>query len=146
MFEKCRLICLGNDAGKQAWLAGGGDPALVFSANQLKGRLAIGEALPEQLVFDGSLKDCIHIFSEQSIEEGSEQINAYLEQAQPNGQRMAGSSSPAARRCLAAVVDFIFPSSIKKTYKSKSGFRLARKKRCEFHISFFFKKTYHKLL
>ena len=80
MFEKCRLICLGNDAGKQAWLAGGGDPALVFSANQLKGRLAIGEALPEQLVFDGSLKDCIHIFSEQSIEEGSEQINAYLEQ------------------------------------------------------------------
>ena len=60
MFEKCRLICLGNDAGKQAWLAGG--------------------ALPEQLVFDGSLKDCIHIFSEQSIEEGSEQINAYLEQ------------------------------------------------------------------
>ena len=60
MFEKCRLICLGNDAGKQAWLAGGGDPALV--------------------VFDGSLKDCIHIFSEQSIEEGSEQINAYLEQ------------------------------------------------------------------
>ena len=37
-------------------------------------------ALPEQLVFDGSLKDCIHIFSEQSIEEGSEQINAYLEQ------------------------------------------------------------------
>ena len=70
MFEKCRLICLGNDAGKQAWLAGGGDPALVFSANQLKGRLAIGEALP----------DCIHIFSEQSIEEGSEQINAYLEQ------------------------------------------------------------------
>ena len=36
--------------------------------------------LPEQLVFDGSLKDCIHIFSEQSIEEGSEQINAYLEQ------------------------------------------------------------------
>jgi len=78
MFEKCRLICLGNDAGKQAWLAGGGDPALVFSANQLRGRLAIGEALPEQLVFDGSLKDCIHIFSEQSIEEGSEQINAYL--------------------------------------------------------------------
>ena len=53
---------------------------LVFSANQLRGRLAIGEALPEQLVFDGSLKDCIHIFSEQSIEEGSEQINAYLEQ------------------------------------------------------------------
>ena len=80
MFEKCRLICLGNDAGKQAWLAGGGEPALVFSANQLRGRLAIGEALPEQLVFDGSLKDCIHIFSEQSIEEGSEQINAYLEQ------------------------------------------------------------------
>ena len=119
MFEKCRLICLGNDAGKQAWLAGGGEPALVFSANQLRGRLAIGEALPEQLVFDGSLKDCIHIFSEQSIEEG---------RAQPNGQRMAGSSSPAARRCLAAVVDFIFPSSIKKTYKSKSGFRLARKK------------------
>ena len=70
MFEKCRLICLGNDAGKQAWLAGGGEPALVFSANQLRGRLAIGEAL----------KDCIHIFSEQSIEEGSEQINAYLEQ------------------------------------------------------------------
>ena len=50
MFEKCRLICLGNDAGKQAWLAGGGEPALVFSANQLRGRLAIGEALPEQLV------------------------------------------------------------------------------------------------
>ena len=65
MFEKCRLICLGNDAGKQAWLAGGGDSALIFSANQLRGRLAIGEALPEQLVFDGSLKECIHIFSEQ---------------------------------------------------------------------------------
>lgn len=80
MFEKCRLICLGNAAGKQAWLAGGGEPALIFSANQLRGRLAIGEALPEQLVFDGSLKDCIHIFSEQSIEEGSEKINAYLEQ------------------------------------------------------------------
>ena len=56
MFEKCRLICLGNDAGKQAWLAGGGDPALVFSANQLSGRLAIGGALPVQLVFYGSLK------------------------------------------------------------------------------------------
>ena len=80
MFDKCSLICFVIDAGMQAWLAGGGEPALVFSANQLRGRLAIGEALPEQLVFDGSLKDCIHIFSEQSIEEGSEQINAYLEQ------------------------------------------------------------------
>ena len=141
MFEKCRLICLGNDAGKQAWLAGGGDPALVFSANQLKGRLAIGEALPEQLVFDGSLKDCIHIFSEQSIEEGSEQINAYLEQGAAEWTENGWEQFT----CRTAV-DFIFPSSIKKTYKSKSGFRLARKKRCEFHISFFFKKTYHKLL
>lgn len=51
-----------------------------FLRQSAQRRLAIGEALPEQLVFDGSLKDCIHIFSEQSIEEGSEQINAYLEQ------------------------------------------------------------------
>lgn len=79
MLEKCSLICLTNEEGKREWLQGGGAAALIFSANQLRGQLAIGEALPEPLIFAGSLKECIHCFAELSVEEGSERINAYLE-------------------------------------------------------------------
>lgn len=79
MFENCSLICLGNEAGRKDWLAKGGEAALIFSENQLKGRLTIGEELPERLVFAGSLKECIHVFAERSVEEGSESINVYLE-------------------------------------------------------------------
>ena len=45
--------------------------------------ISLGGGLPSVRLCLNSLyltKECIHIFSEQSIEEGSEKINAYLEQ------------------------------------------------------------------
>ena len=79
MFEKCKLICLGNAEGKQDWLEKGGDAALIFSADQLKGMLLIGEDLPEEIVFAGSLKEFIHLFPERMPEESCELVNSYLE-------------------------------------------------------------------
>ena len=78
MFEKCKLICLGE--GKSDWLAKGGDAALVCSADQLRGMLLIGEELPEKIVFDGSLKEFIRLFPERTPEESCEAVNVYLEQ------------------------------------------------------------------
>lgn len=80
MPKQCGLICLTNEEGKREWLQEGGAAALIFSKNQLMGQLAIGEALPDPLIFEGSLKDCIHSFAAYSVEEGSKRINPYLEQ------------------------------------------------------------------
>ena len=80
MFEKCKLICLGDAEGKQNWLAGGGESRLIFSADQLKGMLLIGEELPEQIVFDGNLKAFLRLFPERTPEESCAAVNGYLEQ------------------------------------------------------------------
>ena len=78
MFEKCKLICFGNADGKNDWLKKGFDE-VVFSADQLRGMLLIGEELPDRIVFDGSLKDFIRLFPERIPEESCELVNGYLE-------------------------------------------------------------------
>ena len=52
---------------------------MVFSADQLRGMLLIGEELPEKIVFDGGLKDFIRLFPERTPEESCEAVNIYLE-------------------------------------------------------------------
>ena len=79
MMEYCKLICLSNSEGKQSWLACGGDAVLVSSADQLRGMLLIGEPLPEQIVFDGTLREFIRLFPERTPEESCEAVNVYLE-------------------------------------------------------------------
>lgn len=79
MFERCRLICLGDAAGKADWLAQGGESSGIFSADQLRGLLLIGEALPACVIFDGSLKEFIHLFPERTPEESCALVNGYLE-------------------------------------------------------------------
>ena len=68
MFEKVKLVCLSNEEGKKDWLAKGFDE-VIFSADQLRSNLLIGEALPEKIVFDGRLQDFIHLFPMRSIDE-----------------------------------------------------------------------------
>lgn len=80
MFDRVKLICLSNTDGKNAWLEKGGESGLVFSADQLRGMLLIGEELPEEIVFDGSLKEFIRLFLERTPEESCEAVNVYLEQ------------------------------------------------------------------
>ncbi len=79
MFDRVKLICLGNGDGKADWLAKGGETAEIYSADQLKGLLLIGEELPEKIVFDRSLKDFIRLFPERTPEESCEAVNIYLE-------------------------------------------------------------------
>lgn len=79
MFEKCKLICLKDAEGKADWLTRGGESRLVFSADQLRGMLLIGEALPERVVFADDLKAFIHLFPERTPEESCEIVNGYLE-------------------------------------------------------------------
>ena len=79
MFEKCKLICLGNAEGKSDWLTGGGDAAEIYSADQLRGLLLIGEELPERIIFDGSLKEFIRLFPERTPEESCVLVNRFLE-------------------------------------------------------------------
>lgn len=76
MFETVRLVCLTDAEGKKNW---SGDTAAIFSADQLRGLLLIGEELPEKIVFDGSLKEFIHLFPEATPDESKELVNAYLE-------------------------------------------------------------------
>ena len=78
MFEKVKLICLSNAEGKADWLAKGFDE-VVFSADQLRSNLLIGEELPERIVFDGSLMDFAHLFPLRSIDESCGPLNVYLE-------------------------------------------------------------------
>ena len=80
MFEKCKLICLGNADGKNDWLSKGGESELALSADQIRGMLLIGEELPEKIVFDGSLKDFIRLFPERTPEESCDAVNVYLEE------------------------------------------------------------------
>ena len=80
LFHKVKLICLNNQEAKKSWLETGGDTALIFSADQLRGLLLIGEELPEEIVFDGSLLDFSHLFPLRSIDESCALLNAYLEQ------------------------------------------------------------------
>ena len=79
MFEKCKLVCLNNEAGKKDWLEKGFDE-VVFSADQLRGMLLIGEDLPEEIVFDGRLKEFIRLFPERTPEESCAAVNVYLEE------------------------------------------------------------------
>lgn len=79
MFEKCKLICLSDATGKADWLAWGGESSYIFSADQLRGLLLIGEELPQQIVFDGSLKAFIRLFPERTPEESCALVNGYLE-------------------------------------------------------------------
>ena len=79
MFNKVKLICLSNEEGKKDWLAKGFDE-VIFSADQLRSNLLIGEALPERIVFDGRLLDFIHLFPMRSIDESCAPLNAYLEE------------------------------------------------------------------
>ena len=78
MFNKVKLVCLNNEEGKKDWLAKGFDE-VIFSAEQLRSNLLIGEALPEKIVFDGRLLDFIHLFPLRSIDESCAPLNAYLE-------------------------------------------------------------------
>ena len=78
MFEKCKLICLTNEEGKNEWLTKGLDE-VIFSADQLRSLLLIGEALPEKIVFDGRLQDFTHLFPLRSIDESCVPLNEYLE-------------------------------------------------------------------
>ena len=78
MFEKCKLVCLSNAEGKADWLAKGFDE-VIFSADQLRSSLLIGDELPEKIVFDGSLKDFIRLFPERTPEESCDAVNIYLE-------------------------------------------------------------------
>ncbi|MBR2062257.1 MAG: hypothetical protein IJ969_02970 [Anaerotignum sp.] len=79
MFNKVKLVCLNNEEGKKDWLAKGFDE-VIFSADQLRSNLLIGEALPEKIVFDGRLLDFIHLFPMRSIDESCAPLNAYLEE------------------------------------------------------------------
>jgi len=79
MFEKVKLVCLTNEEGKKDWLAKGFSE-VIFSADQLKSSILIGEALPERIVFDGRLPDFAHLFPLRSIDESCAPLNAYLEQ------------------------------------------------------------------
>ena len=79
MFEKCKLICLTNAEGKADWLAKGFDE-VIFSADQLRSNLLIGEELPERIVFHGSLQEFSHLFPLRSIDESCAPLNVYLEQ------------------------------------------------------------------
>ena len=79
MFEKVKLVCLSNEEGKKDWLGKGFDE-VIFSADQLRSNLLIGEALPEKIVFDGRLLDFIHLFPMLSIDESCVPLNAYLEE------------------------------------------------------------------
>ena len=78
MFEKVKLICLTNEEGKKDWLEKGFDE-VIFSADQLRSNLLIGEELPEKIVFDGSLQDFTHLFPLRSIDESCGPLNTYLE-------------------------------------------------------------------
>ena len=78
MFEKVKLICLTNEEGKKDWLAKGFDE-VIFSADQLRSNLLIGEELPEKIVFDGSLQDFTRLFPLRSIDESCAPLNVYLE-------------------------------------------------------------------
>ena len=78
MFEKVKLICLTNEDGKNDWLAKGFDE-VIFSADQLRSNLLIGEELPEKIVFDGRLQDFTHLFPLRSIDESCGPLNTYLE-------------------------------------------------------------------
>ena len=78
MFEKVKLICLTNEEGKNDWLGKGFDE-VIFSADQLRSNLLIGEELPERIVFDGSLQDFTHLFPLRSIDESCGPLNTYLE-------------------------------------------------------------------
>ena len=78
MFEKVKLVCLSNTEGKADWLAKGFDE-VIFSADQLRSNLLIGEELPEKIVFDGGLKEFIHLFPERTPEESCALVNGYLE-------------------------------------------------------------------
>lgn len=79
MFEKVKLVCLSNAEGKADWLAKGYDE-VIFSADQLRSNLLIGEELPEKIVFDGSLLDFAHLFPLRSIDESCAPLNGYLEE------------------------------------------------------------------
>ena len=79
MFNKVKLVCLCNKEGKKDWLAKGSEE-VIFSADQLRSNLLIGEALPEKIVFDGSLQDFTHLFPLRSIDESCAPLNVYLEQ------------------------------------------------------------------
>ena len=78
MFEKVKLVCLSNAEGKNDWLSKGFDE-VIFSADQLRSNLLIGEELPEKIVFDGGLKEFIHLFPERTPEESCALVNGYLE-------------------------------------------------------------------
>ena len=80
MFDKVKIICLSNSEGKADWLEKTGGNEVVFSADQLRGMLLIGEELPERIVFDGSLKDFIRLFPERTPEESCDAVNGYLEE------------------------------------------------------------------
>ena len=78
MFEKVKLICLTNEDGKNDWLAKGFDE-VIFSADQLRSNLLVGEELPEKIVFDGRLQDFTHLFPLRSIDGSCGPLNVYLE-------------------------------------------------------------------
>ena len=80
MFEKCKLICLCNKEGKEDWLKQTDGEEVIFSADQLRSSLLIGEELPEKIVFDGSLLDFAHLFPLRSIDESCAPLNGYLEE------------------------------------------------------------------
>lgn len=79
MFQKTKLICLTDSNGKNDWLEKTGGNEVIFSADQLRGMLLIGEELPEEIVFDGSLKEFIRLFPERTPEESCDLVNGYLE-------------------------------------------------------------------
>ena len=79
MFERVKLICLCNKEGKEDWTEKTGGNEVIFSADQLRGLLLIGEALPERIVFDGRLQDFTHLFPLRSIDESCVPLNEYLE-------------------------------------------------------------------
>ena len=78
MFENVKLVSLSNEHGKNDWLAKGFDE-VIFSADQLRSNLLIGEELPERIVFDGRLLDFIRLFPERTPEESCELVNGFLE-------------------------------------------------------------------
>ena len=100
MFEKVKLVCLSNEEGKKDWLGKGFDE-VIFSADQLRSNLLIGEALPEKIVFDGRLLDFIHLFPMRSIDESCAPLHIW-KRALRNGQTASGNSSPAEPQYWAA--------------------------------------------